>query len=344
MHFRPFLSRPGVLLVALLAITAAGHRAQGEPLQVASTAGPDAAEWWARGVSPEAREKAIKLRNQGRALAQEFQLTGAVKKYREALEHWNHPIFHYDLCRILNALDRPLEAYASVKQALRHGAEPLGHDEATRQKRYQQMLAFKAELERRLVLVEIKPHGSKVDVSVDNHIVTPGEDDAKVLTPGRHRMAAQGPGHWPLIEDLHLAPGTTATIYLVGKQPIASWKPWLTLGVGGALTVASAGLYWHAIDEHHALERSVKTGCTPICTDTDLSRESLDGDWRRIRWQNRIGLGGLIAGGSVLLTGTGLVLWNQQRKFELVPIVEKPISITPVVSPALTGVVGTLRF
>jgi hypothetical protein len=344
MHDRPFPLRLGILVVALLANVAAGPRARAQSAQTSSTSPPDTVDAWARGVSPEARKKAMALRNQGKALAHEFQLTGAVKKYQEAVEHWNHPAFHYDLCRMFKALDRPVEAYESVKQALRHGPGPLANDEATRQKRYEEMLALRAELERRLVILEIKPHASDTDVSVDNHIVTPGDADAKVLKPGLHRMAAQGPGHRPLIASLHLAPGTNATIHLVGKHPFATWKPWTTLGLGSALTLAGAGLYWHSRNEHDVLERFVEKRCALGCESDDSHAAEFDDDWRRVRWQNRIGLGGVIVGGTVLLTGTGLVLWNLQRNFEVIAVEDKPISITPVVSPTLTGVAATLQF
>jgi tetratricopeptide (TPR) repeat protein len=344
MHDRPFPFRFGILVVALLALMATGAQAQGQSLQMSSTAQPDNAAPWARGVSPEARKKAVALRNQGKALAYEFQLTSAVRKYLEALEHWNHPAFHYDLCRMLKALDRPVEAYESVKQALRHGPGPLANDEATRQKRYEEMLALRVELERRLVILEIKSHASDTDVSVDNHIVTPGADGAKVLVPGVHRMAAQGPGHRPLIASLDLAPGTNATIHLVGKQPVATWKPWVTVWVGAGVTMAGASLYWHARNSHDALERIASARCAQGCGRGKPEAAELEDDWRRVRWHNRIGLGGLIVGGTVLLTGSGLVLWNLQRDFEVIAVEDKPLSITPVVSPALTGVTATLEF
>lgn len=314
-----------------------------------SAAGPDekqASRPWAEGVSPAQRRKALSLRARGKRIAQEFYLTKAVDTYREALRHWNHPIFHYDLCRILDALDRPLEAYESLKQAMRYGPEPLGEDAATRKKRYERLLELGANLEARLVKIAIVSPASNLDISIDNRILNPGEDNTTVFLPGTHRVAAQKPGHRTLVETLDLPPGTSARFAVVPRQPVAWWKSWVVLGTGSAVALTGAGLFWYGSSERDALAKRIQDICEPGCRNPqekdDIGR--FRSDWQRVRWEQRIGLGASIVGGGVALAGAGLMLWNRQRNFQLRRVDDAPLAIVPAVSGDMTGVVGTLSF
>jgi hypothetical protein len=49
----------------------------------------------------------------------------AVKKYRAALEFWDHPGIHFNLSLALLNLDQPIAVYRSLEKAMKHGPSPL---------------------------------------------------------------------------------------------------------------------------------------------------------------------------------------------------------------------------
>jgi hypothetical protein len=285
---------------------------------------------------------ALALMAEAKALAEEFLLNDAIKKYREALEYWDHPIIHYNLSRLLNALERPLEAYQSVERALRPGPVPLSEDPVQAKKIHAHLLRLRDQLRARLVEIQIASAEPEVELSVGNRAVATASVKSELFLPGTHRLAAQAPSHWPLLQAMALPPGATMHLRLRSERAFTPWKPWALTGGGTATALAGLGLYWHGRSQRNDLANEVKTLCAPSCP-VEM-RDAFDRDWRQVRTLQRVGVGTLITGGSAALLGAGLVLWNQRRELRLIDSDVHPVSVVPVASPEMTGVVGTTTF
>jgi hypothetical protein len=290
---------------------------------------------------PENQSKALALMAEGKALAEEFLLTDAIKKYREALKYWDHPLIHYNLSRLLNALERPLEAYWSVERALRADPATLSDHPAQAQQIHAHLLKLRDQLRARLVEIQIASTGPDVEVSVGNRAVATAPVKSELFLPGTHRMAAQAPRHWPLLHAMALPSGATVHLRLTSQRAFTPWKPWALTSAGTAVALAGFGLYWHGRNQRDTLAGEVEARCQPSCADGMLA--AFDRDWHRARTLQHVGVGTLITGGSAALLGVGLVLWNQRRELRLIGN-EHPVSILPVASPEMTGVVGTATF
>jgi hypothetical protein len=289
---------------------------------------------------PEKQRKALALLAEGKALAEEFLLIDAIAKYREALTYWEHPIIHYNLGLLLNALDRTLEAYRSVERALESAPAALSDDPAQAQQIHAHLLRLREQLRARLVEVQITSARPNVEVSLGNRSVAPARSE--MFLPGTHRLAARQPRHWPLLHAMALDSGATVHLRLTSRRAITPWKPWALTGTGTAVALAGFGIYWHGRNQHDALAGQVEAKCQPGCSG-DM-RAAFDGDWRRVRRLQHVGVGTLVTGGTAALLGAGLVIWNQRRELRLIGSEEHPVSILPVASPEMTGVVGATTF
>ena len=73
------------------------------------------------------QEQADDLLRQGNsAFLKETDFSKAAALYRQSLELWDHPGTHYNLTLALMNLDKPVEAYPHIQEAVRHGEAPLG--------------------------------------------------------------------------------------------------------------------------------------------------------------------------------------------------------------------------
>ena len=292
-------------------------------------------------LMPENQRKALALLAEGKSLAEEFLLTDAIEKYRKALTYWDHPIIHYNLSLLLNALDRPLEAYRSVELALQPSPDGLADDPEQSQELHAHLLRLRDQLRTRLVTIQITSAEPNVEVSIGSRIIAKAPVRSEMVLPGTHRMAAQAPRHWPLLHAMALNSGDTVHLHLTSQRAFTPWKPWALTGAGSAVALAGFGLYWHGRNQRDTLAGQVEAQCKPSCVEDMLP--GFDRDWRRARRLQRVGVGALITGGSATLLGAGLVLWNQRRELRLTGN-EQAVSILPVASPEMTGVVGTTTF
>ena len=290
----------------------------------------------------ENERKALALVLEGNRLAEDLLLTDAIDKYREALTYHDHPIIHYNLARLLRALDRPLEAYDSVERALRPGPAALSDDPAHAQQVHAHLLGLRDELRARLAEVRLSSAEPDAEVSIGNRSVATRPARPEMVLPGAHRLAAQAPGHRPLLDTMALGPGASVHLHLTSRRAFTPWKPWALTGAAGAVALAGFGLYWHGRAEHEDLAGRIEALCVPSCMKDNLA--GFEDDWQRVRTFQRVGVGALITGGSAVLLGAGLVLWNQGRELRLVDADERPIAIMPVASPEMTGLVGATTF
>ena len=82
-------------------------------------------EPWRRGASAERQQAATALFERGLALQEDLLFVEAKSRYQEALAMWDHPSIHFQLAVLHEKLQQPLQAHASLQQALVWGDEAL---------------------------------------------------------------------------------------------------------------------------------------------------------------------------------------------------------------------------
>src|SRR5688500_8599282 len=80
---------------------------------------------WADGVSEQQKAAAKKLLDEGNALLLDKKYVEALDKYSVAVTHWDHPAIRFNMVRCLIHLQRNVEAFDSLKLALKYGKDPL---------------------------------------------------------------------------------------------------------------------------------------------------------------------------------------------------------------------------
>ena len=117
-----------VALSVAVACSLVQPRAQADTAVEALSETGGAVRPWARGVSEQNQRRANELVQEGNALIKESFFAQAVAKYREALEHWDHPGVHYNLALALLTLDEPVATHRHLSEAMKYGAAPIGQD------------------------------------------------------------------------------------------------------------------------------------------------------------------------------------------------------------------------
>lgn len=296
------------VVIGGLSVTAA----HAEPGDAESDARP-----WAEGVSAAAQERALALYDDGNELLRAARFVEAAARYREAIEHWDHPGIHYNLTLALIQLEQPVEAYASVRKALRFGAEALEPDE------YEQAQNYRTLLAQQVVTVEVtcQEPGAQVYLDGKEMFVGPGTG-RRILLPGEHQVVASKEGFVTVTRPLLLLPGKPVTVAIELHRPVvdatvlerrwSSWSPWVTVGVGAALGLGGGALYWRADRNFARFDDDFAVACPTGCPDDDAPQDLLDRKSRATQ-QRGIGITGLVAGGAVLGTGMVMVYLNRPR-------------------------------
>jgi tetratricopeptide (TPR) repeat protein len=298
---------------------------------------PDQPRPWADGVPIERQDKARAIYAGANELLHEYLLEEAVDKYREALDHWQHPAIHYNLARALDSLGRPLEAYAHMEKALRYGEAAFAGRE------YAQVLNFQRLLDQKLAEVVIVCEEEGVDIALDGKqlFTGPGTVKERVL-PGEHLIVAHKPRQALLTRQLTLRAGRRTTIALETRQRWTSWAPWLVAGTGALVGITGGLLQRRAQDNMHRYREAFLMQCTQGCTDDD--KAGLTALRQRALWQSRFGVAAMITGGGALVTGTILVVFNQSRSFRINLDRSTAVSVTPLLTPETAGLAIELAF
>jgi tetratricopeptide (TPR) repeat protein len=302
-------------------------------------------------VTEEQRDRAIVLYNEGNQLFDNAYFKEAAVRYRKALEQWDHPSIHYNLMLAYVSLERPLDAYKSSVEALRHGQRALQPDEYRRAKDFHKLLQGRiAELE----IVCDEP-GAMVSLDGKTLFTAPGRTRTLVL-PGSHAVVASKDGYLATHAPLLLVPGKITSVELdmlhadqalLSERRWASWKPWALVGAGATLGVAGGLLQWRASEANQRYmilfgdECKVPEGCSEP-DDYSGKLRSLE---RRSTWYWRFSRGSYIAGGATIITGLALAYFNLPRS------VNNParnnlvhISVTPHVAPSYGGLTMDMSF
>ena len=357
---------PGIIaLLALLAgiapvaqaQPAGGDQGDGNketaPLVDAAAEGP-----WMDGVAVDRQERARALFLEGNDLAREAFFGDAAAKYREALEIWDHPAFHFNLAMTQRLLDQPLAAYASLGKAMRYGAPPLGEGKYQHAERMREQLASK------LSRIEVVCDEPEARVTFDGTLlfVGPGRH-ASIVKPGEHQLVASKEGYIPDTRPISLAPGKKESVSLrlrrAGSNEIElerRWPAWIPYTVASTSVIFLAtGTFVarQAGDKFNTFDDDFDPLCDQGCDEDQLAaevQETLD------KGESQRNLGRVVfAGGMVILaTGAVLIYLNQPRPVESHSASKTSkaddhketgkLSIAPYVTPDGAGVSAGLRF
>ncbi len=316
--------------IALL-LTATVARAQ----SIESTP-PVAAESrpWAQGVSAAEQAIALELFHAGNQEFAESRFAQALGKYREAIEHWDHPAIRFNITVVLINLDQPVEARENLVRTLVHGAAPLSVDAYARAQTYQKLL------DAQLGHARITCQEAGVTVTLDGKLLfaRPGMVDLFLL-PGEHQVVATKPGFLTASKTLVLVGGklTAYDIPAIEAKPVprnvrrwAAWKPWAVLGGGGGIGVAGMVVYTLAGRQFAAHDRLVAAKCGGGCTADVLAMyPEIPRQKSRAEDEQIVALSLLSAAAAVVVAGLVGVVMNQSR-LQLAPQLPQPaIALIP---------------
>ena len=339
------------LAMLLTAGTAHAQEAEELPRSQADEAGeagsaPDDMPW-IQGQSLEERKRARESFLEGNVLLADTLFARAAVKYEQAIAIWAHPAFFYNLALARIHLDQPIEAYESMRQAVRHGPEPLGQD------LYQNAQNFLALLDGQLAEIEVVCDEPEATVTLDGKplFVGPGRRTLMAL-PGGHMLMASKNGRLPDSEQIVLAPKQKARFTLAPAYPDRvltvrrwpAWRPWAVLGASAVVMAGGRYLDWRAEQGFDRFDRALAAACTGTrgCEASDVAASAYErrDHARALQWSARATY---LAGGAVFAGSAVLLYMNRERQVRR----RGPsahLALVPVLMPHFAGASARWEF
>lgn len=311
--------------------------------------GSAAARPWAEGVSAEDQAAAHALFEEGNALLRESLFPQAVKKYREALERWDHPGIHFNLSLALLNLDQPIAVYRSLEKAMQYGEAPLDKEKLERAQRYFEMAS------QQIGTVEITIDEPQAKVTLDGRPVLTGPGTYKTLiVVGEHQIVATKSGYINRTIDFTIDPTEQEQVEValisiadmtVSKRRWPQWMPWAVVGAGAVVLAAGGALHGQSSSSFAEFDESFDQTCVNGgCKDSEVPdlKAKLDSAER----QQQIAVTSYVIGGAALVGGLVLVYVNRPQVFrrDLEAGTERELTIVPVIAPDSAGVSAAFRF
>ncbi|MCE9673492.1 hypothetical protein LY474_37365 [Myxococcus stipitatus] len=303
--------------------------------------GGDSNRPWATGVSAEDQQAAQALFREGNDHLRESVFVEAIRSYRRALGHWNHPAIHYNLALALMNLDQPIEVHKHLQSAMRHGVEPLDAG------RFEHARAYQALIEQQLTWVDIACDevGAVVTLNGQPLFTAPGRFQG-LIRPGTHSIVALKEGYLSTEKRQALMPGEKVTFHLdlfTEEQVIryrrrwSTWVPWAVLGTG--LAIAGGGGVMHSKAEERFRAFDARIPATGAPLSSELSSLRRQGS----RLQGAA-IGAYSLGGAVLLSGAIMLYLNRRESYRITPETNERFTAAPFVSAGSRGLLGEFRF
>lgn len=303
---------------------------------------------WNKGVPQATRAAARDVFLEGNRLFKIPLFSRAVEKYSEALEHWKHPAFYFNLAIAQINLGQWLEARDSLERAMKYGAEPLRAD------RFDEAKKQLVEVERHLGRIRVRCPTPGAEVTLDAVTLFTGPGQREVwVTASPHEVTAKKPDYGTQARRVPVTPGAQETVELslrkmVEDRPWATWKPWAVVAAGAAIAAASGVV--HGFSAHNFSAYDSGFGKLPCaakgCTQPQIDQgdPQLSKRLDRARTEQRIAVGGYLAGGAIMAAGAALVYLNRPRLMEREDATSGASGVTmvPVVSGDTLGVLVTV--
>ncbi len=275
---------------------------------------------WAQGVSKATQDQANKLFDEANTLFAQQSHTAALEKYKAAIALWDHPLIRYNMAVTLIRLERFLEASDALEKALRFGDAPFNKD------LYQQVLTNQSLLKASVGFIDSTCDKKGAHVLLDGKpwYDCPGNKKERVLA-GEHAVIGELQGYLTSSQKIVVAGGTTATskVNLVPldsavalKYPHPRWESWTVAAGGLAIALGGVGVWLNGkstMDNFEAdFARQCANGCPSALDSPDLA--SLARERSSAELQGKIGIGLMIGGGAVAVTGVVMTIMNRPRR------------------------------
>ncbi|KFE68238.1 hypothetical protein [Hyalangium minutum] len=293
---------------------------------------------WAKNVSLEQQQAAVGPFEQGNTMLKESLFIEAAKKYRESLQHWDHPATSYNLALAMMNLDKPDEVYALMNVSIAHGQAPLGPD------RYQHAQKYIERMEHDYARMTLL---CRTDTSVTlkseiQHLPVSCQRFERLLRPGPYLLSATHDGYQLPDLKLDVEPGQKLgyRLEIEEQRRWAAWKPWAVMGAGAALAVGGRLIHMKARDDLRAFDARVDElgGWMPPDPQVVDARP-------RAKTLQRVAAVSYAVGGAAVFTGVALLYVNRlQPKLHPVPLGDNELTVTPVVGGGQTGVQASTQF
>lgn len=305
---------------------------------------------WAEGVAEPVRKRAHALFLDGNELFKRGLVGRAAECYRDAIELWDHPAFHYNLGVARMNLDQPIEAHDHFVRSREHGPVPIGED------KHQQAQVYINLLRSQLAELELVCEEPGADVAIDGKPVFTCPDRRRVLVrPGGHRVEATKPSYEPDIQQAVLAPGDTARVTLAPRVPAylatarrwPTWISWTVAGASAALLVGAGAMDARSVLAFRRFDREFDERCSgPLgCTPEEVPGALATRLEHARAWQMAARVT-YVAGGVALVTSSVLLYLNRERLVRRRGFIGEPagVSLSPLLAPRAAGVSAQLRF
>ncbi|HEY0255705.1 MAG TPA: tetratricopeptide repeat protein [Kofleriaceae bacterium] len=240
----------------------------------------------------------------------------AVKKYRESLELWDHPLVRFNLAVTLIRMDRVLEAADELDRALAFGDKPFSQD------LYQQALDYQKLVGGRVGELEVSCPQPGTHVLLDGKpwFDCPGTQKARVLA-GEHALVGEKPAYVPSARRVVVSGGATTTeaVELVAIEnaiavsyPYPRWIGWTIIATGAAVAIAGGAYRYVGGRNMEKFETDLGVECPQGC---DLGgHPGLQHEHDSARLEGQIGIGLAIAGGGIVLGGILTTVLDRPRR------------------------------
>lgn len=300
---------------------------------------------WNKGVPIATREAARQIFLEGNRLFKVPLFAQAAEQYVAALSKWKHPAFHFNLAIAQLNLRQDLAARDNLEQALAYGPEPLG------QEQFQEAKKQLADVQRHLGRIRVGCPTEGAEVTLDGTTLFTGPGSHEVWVDAtQHEIAAKKRGYVSQARHLTVAAGALQTVELtlhklVEDRPWATWKPWVVVGAGVAIAAAAGATHavaargFSQFDDHF---RSLACS-TSGCSDAEIGA-SWNARLDRARLEQKIAVGGYVAGGAILAAGAVLLYLNRPRLANEADTSSSAtdIAIVPAAAPGMVGVLVTV--
>jgi tetratricopeptide (TPR) repeat protein len=283
---------------------------------------------WAANVSAQQQHDALDLYNAGNQLFDDGAYGKALEKYQAALAIWDHPKIHYNAAVCLINLDRTVEAYEQLQQALRYGAAPF--DAAM----YQQAQTYDHLLSGKVAELELQLTQDGAEVSLDGKVVLaePGTKSLHVLASEPHKLVAEKQSYETQTKEIRLAPREKTTLvielhllppkgHLVRRW--AKWKPWAVLAGGGVVAIAGGALALEGYHDIKAYDDEVARLWNADMTAPPMPAKSFVDQKTSGVTLGHIGVPMAIAGGALAAAGFVMIVMNQPHVVTVAPAIGK---------------------
>lgn len=273
---------------------------------------------WTDGVPAERQEVARTSFQNARAREDRADLEAAKTAYLLALSNWDHPKIHGNLAHLLARLDRPREAYAHVRQALRYGELPYTCEQTV----LADLRRLATRLRKRVSEVIINCPRGAADVTLNGTRLCERDRQERVLLEAReHTLVAEAAGKTSVTRIIGTLGGerTTIDLQLSPVRKFAAWKPWLLVGSGvllgalGGVSHARARTNLARADDLADTCPSGPEGCPADSHKSQAIRVALE----REGIHRGVAIVSYVSGAALLISGVALVFYNQARTSEV---------------------------